>query len=254
MSKRCVLLPTRRMGLDYPSTLVGATADVEVYVGTALGAAGTTLAKECLREVEKSFQAIQGYFGGLKVPKLQMYLAPLSAAHDGTGGAYHYGCTSTQLYCDAVLSPMNPALSLALFAAEAVEVFEGTQGLGWDCGASNGEGLSRVLAEAVQPGVLDGFETASAWLDSTDRPNWVDKTEPTDQNAVSTGCAVLFLTWMRTALGHTWAQIATAGSPTLAGTYKAITGKSTAWSDFEAAVQAKWPAGTSSGVSSDDPW
>jgi len=46
---------------------------------------------------------------------------------------------------------VNANISSALAVAEAVEVFEAIQNRGWNCGASNGEGLSRVLAQVLYP-------------------------------------------------------------------------------------------------------
>jgi len=102
-----------------------------------------------------------------------------------------------------------------LMIAELVEVFEALQGAGWDCGASNGEGLSRILATELYPAALDGFTTATDWLDTPDRPDFVNQTDPSDTNFVSTGCAVLFLNWLHYQLGYDWTAIVGAGGPTL---------------------------------------
>ena len=40
----------------------------------------------------------------------------------------------------------------------------------------------------------------AAWLDS-DRPDFVSRTDPSDNNFVSTGCATLFLNYLRHQLG-----------------------------------------------------
>jgi hypothetical protein len=113
------------------------------------------------------------------------------------GGAYHYGCGATDLYIDAQTGPVNVDHSRMLVVAEEVEVFSAQQGAGWNCGASNGEGLSRVLATLMYPAQLDGFNSAASWLDTPDRPDFVDVNDPTDRNYVSIGCSVLFLNWVR---------------------------------------------------------
>ncbi len=240
-------------GLDYPSSPVGQTTHVSVLAANALGAAGVQLGQRVLQGVEPDYQRLQGLFGGLVTPGMTVVVAPLSAAHDGSGGAYHYACSDPVFYCDADLGAGGEGTTLALFVAEAVEVFEALQGLGWDCGASNGEGLSRVLAEALHPKLLDGYETASAWLDSG-RIDWVDQTNPTDRSADSNGCAVLFLNWLQTVKGYFWAEIAQAGAPTLAGAYRKLSGQATAWAEFSADVNARWPAEVPSGVTTDNPW
>jgi hypothetical protein len=112
----------------------------------------------------------------------------------------------------------------------------GAQGRGWGCGASNGEGLSRFCAEAETPaGTLDAFASGPDWA-GAGFPDWVSRTEPTDRNNVSTGCAIVYLYWMRS-LGFPAAQIVQAGGATLAANYHALTGKTTAYQDLLAAVK-----------------
>jgi hypothetical protein len=82
-------------------------------------------------------------------------------------------------------------------------VFSAAQGLGWNCGDTNGEGLSRVLAEELYPGVLDAFHTADAWLDSS-RPDYVSDGVGNDQDGLSNGCAVVFLYYLHYVLGITF--------------------------------------------------
>jgi hypothetical protein len=257
--KPSVMLPLHQLyrravtGLDFPASPVGQTTHVSVLSANALGAAGVPLAQRVLQGVELDYQRLQGLFNGLLTPGMTLVVAPLSAAHDGSGGAYHHACSDTVFYCDADLAAAGEATTLALFVAEAVDVFEAFQGLGWDCGASNGEGLSRVLAEALHSKVLDGYETASVWLDGS-RTDWVDQTNPTDRSADSNGCAVLFLNWLQMVKGYTWAQIAQAGAPTLAGTYRKLSSQTTAWAEFSADINARWPAGVPSWVTTDNPW
>jgi hypothetical protein len=159
------------------------------------------------------------------------------------------------LYCDGDTSA-SPDIdhTRMLVVAEEVEVFEAAQNRGWDCGASNGEGLSRVLATELYPAELDGFATAAAWLDSSDRPDWVSKTDPTDQNAVSTGCAVLFLNYLRYQLNFSWPQIVAAAGSTLEQTYEALTGKTGGFAPFKALLDQRFPPGRPSGLTKDNPF
>ena len=113
----------------------------------------------------------------------------------------------------------------------------GAQGTGWGCGYSNGEGLSRFLAEEETPwGTLAGFQTAAAWV-AAGYPDWVTHTELTDQDSVSTGCAILYIYWMRSR-GYSIAQITQAGGATLQANYQALTGASSAYADLVAAAKA----------------
>jgi hypothetical protein len=58
----------------------------------------------------------------------------------------------------------------------------------------------------------------------------------TDTDAVSNGCAVLFLYWLNTELNFIWQQICRAAAPTRAGTYQTLAGKNTAFADFRAVI------------------
>jgi hypothetical protein len=86
-------------------------------------------------------------------------------------------------------------------------------------------------------------------------PNWVDKTEHTDQDADSTGCGMAFLSWLisrghgLSAVAQTMVRLGDNG--TLARLYGQLTGDaaSSAWSNFSAAVR-----GLPGGVISDDPF
>ena len=67
--------------------------------------------------------------------------------------------------------------------------------------------------------------------DRAGRPDWITKTEQTDQNGVSTGCGVVYCYWMR-ALRFTTSQVVKAGGATLSANYQALTGKTSAYKDL----------------------
>lgn len=242
---------TAAAGFDYPATSVGTTPDglVAVYYDSSLGSQGQALAQNLLATAQATFAQCAAWFGIAGSP-CQVVIAPLSGTNDGSGGAYHYGCDFSSggvLYLDASFG--NDALELGLFVAELTECFMGAQGKGWGCGFSNGEALSRFLAEQVSGGpngALSAFSTGPSWYNGG-KANWIDTTENTDQDDVATGCGVLYLYWL-VSLGYSIAQITQAGGATLAANYQALTGKSTAWADFSAAVA------TLSGVNGDNPW
>jgi hypothetical protein len=239
------------LGLDYPATQVGVTGNITVSYDPSLGAPGLKLAQQLLNVVAGPYQQMQSVFataGGA----VTVVVSPLSGKNDGSGGAYHHGCDFTSggvLYVDATFANtvQNPLdLEVALYIAELSEAFMGTQNRGWGCGYSNGEGLSRYLAENSSPGVMPSWGvTGPSWV-SAGYPDWVTKTEQTDQDYASTGCAILYLYWMRS-LGFTISEIVHAGGTTLAANYQTLTGKTTAYQDLVAAVKAV-------NVSSDNPF
>ena len=230
-----------RVGLDYPATEVGVTGNVTVAYDAALGAQGLSLAQQVLNAVTGPYNDMQSFFG-IAGGAVEVVIAPLSGKNDGSGGAYHYGCDFTSagvLYLDATfasttVNPLN--LEIALYVAELSECFMGAQGTGWGCGFSNGEGLSRFCAEQETPsGTLNAYVTGPAWA-GAGFPDWVSKIEQTDQDSVSTGCAIVYLYWMRS-LGFTISQIVKAAGATLAANYQTLTGKTTAYQDLLAAVR-----------------
>jgi hypothetical protein len=122
------------------------------------------------------------------------------------------------------------------------------------CGFSTGEALSRWCAAVIGNNALADFATAPQWYNDGE-PDYVTQTDPTDQNADSTGCGMAFLSWLMSQ-GHSLDQIAQemvslGDSGTLAQLYANLTSDSTsnALPAFLAAVQ-----NLPNGVTSDDPF
>jgi hypothetical protein len=230
-----------------PANLQGKTAHFEIYADPALGPDGAQDAQGVLADCENDYATVSGYFGGIDAGPFRVVLFA------NPGGAYHLGCDATDLFCDAKTAPANPDYSEFLNVAEFVEVFEAVQNGGWDCGASNGEGLSRVLATDAYPAQLDGFATAAAWLDSP-RQNFVDNTLNSDTDPAANGCSVLFLNWLRFQLNYPWMQIVEAAAPTLGETYAQLTGNNDGFQQFETLISQHFPKGQPSGLKTDNPF
>lgn len=229
-----------RTGFDYPATQVGVTGNVTVYYDAILGVQGLDLARRMLTVVGRPYSDMQSFFGrgGAAV---SVVIAALDGETDGSAGAYHYGCDFTTggvLYLDATFTnaSVDPLdLETGLYVAELSESFMGPQDRGWNCGYSNGEALSRFLAEyETPPGTMDAFATGPEW-DRAGRPDWIDRTEPTDQDSVSTGCGVIFCYWMRSR-GFDVPELVRAGGATLSANYQTLTGKRTGYQDLLAAL------------------
>jgi hypothetical protein len=233
-----------------PYTLRASTAHFQVYYENGLGANGPVLADAVLATCERDYLQLQGYFGGITPAGLPFPVYVVA----GNFGAYHASCGATEMHC-AAFSGANADLVRMLVVAEADEVFMAAQGAGWDCGASSGEGLSRVLATELYPAQLDGFASAASWLDSN-RPDYVTNTDPTDRRYVSIGCATLFLNYLRHQLHFSWAQIVQAAGPTLADTFAKLTGQPApnAFAPFAALLLRRFPTGTPSGLTNDNPF
>jgi hypothetical protein len=232
---------------SYPTTLQGSTTHFTVYYDPTLGAAGVTLAKGVLARCETDYSALSAIFGGLQPAHFNIILAP------GIGGAYHANCSATDIYCDGETTESTDAANF-LVVAEECEVFQAVQNKGWNCGWSNGEGLSRTLATLQYPAQLDGFTSATTWLNTAGRPNWIDQNEQTDRDYVSIGCSTLFLNYLVTQLGFSWAQVTQTAGSTLNVVYGNLTHSLNGYAQFTADLQGRFPAGTNVNLPNDNPF
>jgi hypothetical protein len=148
---------------------------------------------------------------------------------------------------------MDGDLANFLNCAEVSEVLMAAQAEGWNCGASAGEGLSRVLATELHPASLSLFVSAPRWLNSA-RPDWVTQTEGTDRDYVSIGCATLFINYLRHQLHFSLAQIVQAGGTTLQQTYERLTGSTDAFGPFARLLEARFPLGVTVNLPNDNPF
>src|SRR5712692_10844744 len=196
-------------------TQAGNTTHFDVSYLTSLGKKGADLADAILQNCERDYATLEQVFGGL-TPEGLPFIVQITS--DNTG-ASHSSCMGTDISVGGK-SGSNVDFIRSLLVAEADEVFMANFGRGWDCGASNGEGLSRVLANDIYKGVEPaGFISSNSWLNSP-RANYVEHTYPSDTHYPSIGCSVLFLNWLRFQLNSSWADIVASGGPTLGATYR----------------------------------
>jgi hypothetical protein len=240
---------------DVGATLRGQSTFFSVYYDNALGGAvGGALADGVLARCDADYEAIYAIFGAV-TPPLPMTCIVCTFA-DAPGG-YHHTCIDNTIYVSGqTLAPPNTAdvaTALAVLVAEEVEVFSAAQNIGWNCGDTNGEGLSRVLAEELYPGVLDYFHTADVWLDSS-RPDYVSNNVGNDQDPSSNGCSVVFLYFLHYVLGYDWATIVLAGGSTLEQTYRNLTGSVGGYTALRQCVDAIYAPGSTSGLTTDNPF
>jgi len=228
-----------------------------VFVDPTLGQAGLQNAQALVHDADRVASANDGLFGTTG-GSVHVIIFAMGGATDGTGGADHMGCNYTiGNDIEVCASFGNNTRVSALFEAELSECSMG----GNLCGISTGEALSRWCAAAIDQNALGDFSTGPAWV-AGGMQDFVNKTDPTDQNAESTGCGMVFLSWLQGPPSTTGlirygldkiAQAMVAGSDagTLAGLYQALTGDdhTLAWPKFKAAVQ-----NLPKGVTNDDPF
>jgi hypothetical protein len=196
-------------------------------------------AKDLLADADRVVSANDAIFGTLGAP-VSVIIFALGGRTDGTGGADHDACDYTNGGAIEVCASFgNAARVSALFEAELSECSMG----GNLCGANTGEALSRWCAASISNNALADFATAPSWAQKG-MPDFVDKTDPTDQNAVSTGCGMAFLSWLMSQrlslnkIAPAMVKLGTGG--TLAQLYGALQLGTTAnaWPKFQAAVKA----------------
>ena len=238
----------------------GVTPDGRVTVFTKEKAAKNTLqnAADLLAAAPGIVAANDILFGTKSLP-VNVLVFNLGGSIHGMGGADHMACnfaTGQNIEVDADWG--NSAFVGALFEAELSECsMNYLNKTGRLCGLSTGEGLSRWCAMFTSNNaILPQFLSAPVWA-KAGFPNWVDRTEPTDQDYKSTGCTMAFLSWIQS-FGHPLSSVAQTmvrlgDSGTLAMLYEVLSGvdvAANAWPKFIAAVKAL-PA---PGVVNDDPF
>ena len=215
------------------------STQVAVYVDPSLGDPALQNARDLVSDADRIVKANNTIFG-TPSEAVDVIIFAVGGMTDGTGGADHNACDFTSGGAIEVCASFgNSARVSALFEAELSECSMG----GNLCGVSTGEALSRWCAAVVGNNALADFATAPAWA-KKGMPDFVYNTAGTDQNEVSTGCGMAFLSWLQK-LGFSLNKIApsmvklgTAG--TLAQLYAALTSspQSDAWLKFSAAAKA----------------
>jgi hypothetical protein len=231
-------------------TEAGGTPHFKVYYDAIFGALGAQLGTVILDTAERDYQVVKGVFSASDPAA---YLPFGIYLIGGDGGAYHVFPDFGDIYVYAYDGIEDDQLRM-LVVAEIVEVFQVVQNAGWDPGSSNGEALSRAIAEELYPTQIDGYVTAPTWLASKARPDWVSSTYPSDTDKTSIGCGILFLYYLVYQLRFPWTQVVQAAGPTLAQTYRALTGSSGAFAAFTTAVSRDFPAGATVGLPADNPF
>jgi hypothetical protein len=233
------------------SQLVGVSSSgrVTVYVDPSLGAPGAQNATDLLNDADRVVKDIDAIFGTTGGP-VSVIVFALDGATDGTGGADHMGCDYVSGAATEVCASFGQSDRVSgLFAVVLSECSMG----GNLCGVSTGEALSRWCASVISGNALSDFATAPTWAEMG-MPDYVDQTDPTDQNADSIGCGMAFLSWLMSqgyslnAIAPSMVQLGDSG--TLAQLYANLTSDSAtnAWPNFQAAVNALRE------VASDDPF
>jgi len=167
------------------------SGQVTVYVDPTLGQPASQNAKDLVKDADRVVKANDAIFGA-KGGAVSVIIFALDGRTDGTGGADHMGCDYTTGNAIEVCASFGRSERVsALFEAELSECSMG----GNLCGLNTGEALSRWCTAVLGNNALADFATAPQWAQDG-MPDFVNQTDPTDQNPDSTGCGMAFISWL----------------------------------------------------------
>lgn len=200
----------------------GNTASIEIRSAADSGRAAEASAELLLARCESDLQTICDLFD-VPPTAVRPILVVLTAMPAATP-AVHDG---QLVYCGIAPGAGDQSrqalYSCYLLATQLVEIVAATQARGWEGSSAHGEALSRLLAAGLYPHWHKGFATASSWL-AGNRSDAVNARVPGDDDEQGIGCAELFLNYLHHELDVDWRTITRAGAPTLATTYRRVTG------------------------------
>jgi hypothetical protein len=226
--------------VDLPSTTHYTFSFEQTLNADAAKALGIALATTA----ERDYNTISSFFGGL-TPSGVPFAVKINLP---TGGANNDNVKHINLKAGAT---SNFDLARFLLVAEAIEIFMAASALGWHPGDSSGEGLSQAAGFTLYPDQVQILNGPQQWLDtsvSSNRPDFVSKTDPTDSNFVSFGCALLFIYYLRSQLGFNMQPIVAAAGNTLEGVYINLTQDRGAFQTFSAILESEFPSGKRSNL------
>jgi hypothetical protein len=247
----------------------GVTTYYKFFYDSSLGGPGgiePARTTQLMQNCDADFERMQNWFAGVTFP----FSTPMEVDVDNSSSGGASWGPPVQL--DDATDDANYLRMLLI--AEVTEMFMKGQDKGWFPGdttpggdeGSNGEGLSRFLAEQflIETGIgislFPGWGyTATSWLSSTSptQPDWINNVDPDgDTNYVEIGCNILFLYYLFVNLNFSIDSIIAAAAPNPAGVYSNLTGDDgNPFPFFQTLVNAyPGPAGLSTGVNLDNPF
>lgn len=153
LTKKGVRFSQRRAsgGFDFPTSLVGTSTwtgsdgkPVTIYYDPATGQNGLQAAQFVASFIDQLMAYNDATFG-VRGQGGNIIIAAVGGATDGSGGAYHYGCSFSQggdWYED--VSP-DARMVLGLVQAEVSESYMGLQSKGWNCILPDQEIQGRII-------------------------------------------------------------------------------------------------------------
>ncbi len=264
--------------------IAGQTDHFLVTFGDESDQVATVCASGVLESCEADLEILEGWFG-VSFGENNVWIH-LKSPLDPGGGATNWGydgAHASRMLLEGTFFPDKPDVATGvlrresakmLVVAELAEILMDFAGGSWGRRDSNGEGLSLLAASVLRP--IGFYPTkygpqVNTWLTSADRQtqDWVSRTELTDLNPVSRGCALLFLNYLVHQRGFTVQQIIAAGSQwgdntarafghpvSLAEIYHRLTGEpaAKAFAEFTSVLDRHLPPTPASSLGTDNPF
>ena len=221
---------------------VGQTTHFLVRYEDTLGAAALNVANAVFAVCEADLQKLSFYMpyqaGGAGDPFIQRkILVQIVAVPGGPGfaSADNNGFFPGNLSRIRINPFAAPGVAISndyagfVFVAEMAEILMGFYG--WDAGSSQGEALSRIMAEVLHPASTQDF--VSTWLSiGRPRPDWISHNALSlldspfgrgDLNVIAYGCGIIFIYFLHSQLGFSFHEICTSGGTLLSDRYRRLT-------------------------------
>ncbi|HEX4019307.1 MAG TPA: VCBS repeat-containing protein [Frankiaceae bacterium] len=209
---------------------------------------------------EGDLALMSDWFGGLSLSNIAVHVTPQGGGADWSGGT---SGSTVEIKAEAQSFSSSPDFIRYLIVAEVTEIMMLGQNIGWFQGhdeGSKGEGLSRFLGAQfldanglLDAGIRADFAVADGWLNSV-RDDFVNNAPDDNAPDPVNGCTTLFIYWLHSQLGYGINAIVAAGSSTLAGVYRNLSGDSTnPFPYFKKVLDDAFPSTTTSHVSGANP-
>jgi hypothetical protein len=198
-----------------PLQTQGQTAEVYYNQLPYSGAKGAAEATQAA--FNQDYAKMKEWFG-VDLPKeslpVQIYVSW------GIPGAGHASCASTT-YIATDAKDRHYYLTPMVTSAELAESFMATKNNGWDCGYTNGEALSRVVAYYLHPETADdpGFIKPRLQWWNDGHKDYINQNTETDRNLEADEAGALFIMYLHDQLGFSMQEIINAGGENLGQTY-----------------------------------
>jgi hypothetical protein len=212
-------------------------------------AAAQVLGKALLATCERDYNTVASWFDGLTpggVP-FSVQIGPVRTDRGGSNDQV------SRITVDlGATTDFSSARQVVV--AEMIEIFMPAQGGGhWKAGQSHGEGLSQAAGFEIYPDQAPTQVGVEDWLGARDaegfrRQDFVSRTDNTDRNPFSYGCALLFIYYLRSQLGFSMRAIVQAAADTLEGAFTNLTTDHNGFAPFSGILITRFPLDVASGL------